>query len=164
MYVGRSTLLHDTIHQFKLLPEDFVIEASTNDSKQNKNSIKELRHSTKVFNIVSERLGSPQKAIKYDITSYNSLFDGCCMTLSTVKSDMIVEIEAYLREEHYLEDVQTSTLVVDFMSFVRSHTVNQSLYANFRILAEMLFNIINMQAPGQMIHVVFDSYVEKSLK
>ena len=50
------------------------------------------------------------------------------------------------------------------MSFVRSHTINQSLYANFRILAEKLFNIINTQAPSQMIHIVFDSYVEKSLK
>ena len=128
VYVDQFALLQDTIHQFKLLPVDFAIEASTSDSKQNKNSVKELRHSTKVFNIVSERLGSPQKAIQYDITSYNSLFDGCCMTPCTGKSDMIVEIEAHLREEHYLEDVQATTLVLDFMSLcVVTLSINHSM-------------------------------------
>ena len=86
------------------------------------------------------------------------------MTPSTGKSDMITELEAYLKEGHYLWDIQASTLIVDFMSFVRSHTVNQSLYPNFKTLAETLFKLINMQASGQMIHIVFDSYVEKSLK
>ena len=79
-------------------------------------------------------------------------------------SDMITELEAYLKEGHYLGDIQASALIVDFMSFVRSHTVNQSLYPNFKTLAETLFKLINMQASGQMIHIVFDSYVEKSVE
>ena len=86
------------------------------------------------------------------------------MTPSTGKLNMITELEAYLKEEHYLGDIQASTLIVDFMSFVRSHTVNQSLYPNFKTLAETLFKLINIQASEQMIHIVFDSYAEKSLK
>ena len=62
--IDLSALIHDTIHQFQLLPVDYTIGAARNDDKQSKNSIKELRISTKIFKIVSERLGSPQKAIK----------------------------------------------------------------------------------------------------
>ena len=64
VYIDRSALIHDTIHQFQLLLVDYTIGSAGNDDTQSKNSIKEWRISTKIFKTVPERLGSPQKAIK----------------------------------------------------------------------------------------------------
>ena len=80
------------------------------------------------------------------------------------KSDMLVELEAYLERKNWSEKVEASTTIVDFMSFVRSFSINHSKYPNFQQVGTAIYYSILAQSPGNQIHIVFDSYQEKSLK
>ena len=164
VYVERSGLLSDVIHQFQLLPVDHVTEVKRNDVKQSVNSIKQLRYTKKIFSVVSERFKSNRKAIKYDINPYNPLFDGSTMAPTPGKSDMATEVEAFLKEEHLLEQICASNVIIDFMSFSRSQNISTTRYPNFKVLIDSLYHQIFEHASEKTVHIVFDSYEEKSLK
>ena len=167
VYVLGSALLSDTIHQFQLLPVDHIHDTKRNDCKPKTDSIKDLRKTKKTFDILAQRLDSQRNAAKYDICPYNALFDGPNMAATPSKSNMLVELEAYLKETHWLEEVKASTLIVDFMSFVRGLNISHVTCPTFRILVVFLYNQIMAQTKKAHIfqaHIVLDSYEEKSLK
>ena len=164
VYVDRSSLLSDTIHQYQLLPVDHVVDVKRADVKPVAESIKQQRLSRKIFTILAGRLQSKQEAIRYDISLYNPLFDGQTMASTSGKADMVNELEVYLKEEHYQEEISASVVIVDAMSFIRSHKISSYQYSIFEKLADFLYTTLFRQAQGKVIHIVFDSYEERSLK
>lgn len=50
------------------------------------------------------------------------------------------------------------------MSFVRNQVVNSTIFENFGSLVETLYKRFNTVCPNSFIHVIFDSYVDCSLK
>ncbi len=84
---------------------------------------------------ISYALFRLKHGIRYDINIYNPLFDGLQMIPTSGKSSMVEELEAYLKED-----------------------------ANFEILSNCLFRQILDLAKKKVVHAVFDSYHETSLK
>ena len=162
VFVERPSLLSDTIHQFNLQPVDHVSAINRPDSKPLKYSTKQMRISKRNHALISERIGS-SKALEYDINPFNNLFDGDRMSVTSGKSDMVTELEAYLKEEHWLEPISSSVLIVDFMSFVRSQNIRAYKNTDFKTLASFLFGRIFSQHT-ESAHIIFDSYHESSLK
>ena len=127
-------------------------------------SPKEASAARKMVNIREARVGSLEPILKYDITSYNALYHGKHMTKTTDKSKMTAELEAYLSPEHYLETVPSNlTLIVDFMSFVRSEVICNN-FKDFGSLVKYVFSRCVSNFPNESIHFIFDSYLEYSLK
>jgi len=77
---------------------------------------------------------------------------------------MLVELESYLKEQHLLQPVSASTIISDFMSFVRNQYITSGKYENFEALASALFEQIVDRPNIQTSHIVFDSHEENSPK
>ena len=94
VYIDRTSLLSDTIHQFKLFPVDHCFQEKRDDTKSVKDSEKHKKIGRVNFDLICQRLGNREIALQYDITPYNPLFDGSHMAPTTNKSDMITELKA----------------------------------------------------------------------
>ena len=84
------------------------------------------------------------------------------------KSQLVTELEvqAYLSAEHYqdIDRVPVSTcVVVDFMSFQRSAVIKASINPDFGKLVNSQLSKMLSSYPNTLLHIVFDSYVSKSL-
>ena len=164
VYVKRTSLLTEKITQFNLQKVDYVPEIKSSDTKDVRMSSKEASAARKMVNISEARVGSLDAILKYDITTYNALYDGKNMTKTTDKSKMTTELEAYLTPDHYLETFPSNlTLIVDFMSFVRSEVVCNN-FTDFGSMVKYIFSRCVSNFPSESIHFVFDSYLEYSLK
>ena len=75
------------------------------------------------------------------------------------------ELEVYLSQENYEEPISNdTTIIVDFMSFVRSQVINAKVFTNFESLVTALFNRISSVCVNRFIHIIFDSYKPLSIK
>ena len=61
-------------------------------------------------------------------------------------------------------DPKSSAVVIDFLSFIQSKTVNVSLYPTFNDLILSVLHQALLICQCDELHIVFDSYVEGSLK
>ena len=153
------------ITKFKLERVDYVPINEKSDSKEVKKSEKMIRNSRKVLNIVKRKSGDIENALKYDITDYNPLFDKQYMTQTSNKSQLISKLEEYLQQDDYEENIPMSTtLIIDFMSFVRNQKISSNLYTNFGQLALTLYENSLKICSNDFIHFIFDSYITSSLK
>ena len=130
---------------------DFIEDTKRTDSAEVKNSSKEAILARKILNTAKSKHGSLESVLKYDIiiTSYNSLFDGIYMTKTTNKAQLITELEEFLSSDHYDEEIPLSTtLVVDFMSYVRNQVINANIFDNFENLVTSLYNWSSNACPN----------------
>ena len=80
----------------------------------------------KTLQIAKERDGNVTKVLKFDLTPYSYLFNGCYVTKSD-KSKLCTDIDVLsgLRETDCHYDVCNMDCVfVDFMSYIRSQNLN----------------------------------------
>ena len=166
VYVDRSSFLSDKITKFNLQSVDFIPETSEKDSKVVKKSEKEIKLARKILNTAKCKHGQLLSAIKYDITSYNSLFDGAFMSKCPQKSQLLTELEVYLSPERYSKPISAnSTLIVDFMSFVRTQIITAKNFNKFfESVVMSIFNWFSSVTLNSGLHVIFDSYTPLSLK
>ena len=166
VYVKKTSFLYEKITKFKLMKVDFVPDTKNDSTKDVKMSAKEIKVARKLLNTAKNRFqGALEPILKHDVTSYSPLYDGIYMTNTPNKSQLIGELEAYLTAEHYNEQIPPSaTLIVDFMSFVRNQVINSTIFGNFGVLVNTLFKRFTTICPNSFIHVIFDSYMNYSVK
>ncbi len=83
------------------------------------------------------------------------------------KRNLTKELEsAYLSPRHYeIDEIPEHTcLIIDFMSFMRSEVINSSTYSTFGDLINYMVNKLLTIYPNKIVHTVFDSYINGSLK
>ena len=122
-----------------------------------------------MLKIGADRAGGEGSILKYDITPFNPLFERQHMVGVQRKSQLVTELEeAYLSAEHYqdINRVPVSTcVVVDFMSFQRSAVLKASINPDFgKLIVNSQLSKMLSSYPNTLFHIVFDSYVSKSLK
>ena len=119
----------------------------------------------KTLLIAKDKSGKLDYVLEHDITSYSYLFDGSATTRAN-KSQLICVLKDYLLPSDYALDVngQHISVFVDFMSFARSHLIMQAPDTTFEMLVTQIISAILRKHSGKIIHLVFDSYVELSLK
>ena len=165
VYVDQNVLFSDKITKFKLDRVDYVPINEKIDSKEVKRSEKMIRNSRKVLNIVKRKSCDLENALKYDITEYNPLFDNQYMTQTSNKSQLMSKLEEFLQQDDYEESIPMSTtLIIDFMSFVRNQKISSNLYTNFGQLALTIYENSLKICPNNFVHFIFDSYITSSLK
>ena len=71
VYIDRTSLLSDTIHQFKLFPVDHCFQEKRDDTKSVKDSEKHKKIGRVNFDLICQRLGNREITLQYDITPYN---------------------------------------------------------------------------------------------
>ena len=101
--------------------------------------------------------------LKYDITTYNYLFDGDNMTSC---DQLIRELERRISSSDYDYSIsRVDVAIVDFMSFVRNQKVDRLNFRTFGSCIEELFNqICNTYEKTELLHFIFDSYIPESWK
>ena len=170
VYIKRDTLISATIriHKFDLPPINHAIITKAKDSKEVKMSKKEIKEAKRLVRIGADRAGGEGCILKYDITPFSPLFERQHMMGVQRKSQLVTELEeAYLTTEHY-QDIDrvpvTTCVVVDFMSFQRSSVIKASMNPGFGKLVNSQMSKMLSSYPNTLLHIVFDSYVSKSLK
>ena len=118
------------------------------------------------MNIASEKCGGKRNALQYDITTYNHLYDGDYMTVTKNKSLFMGELEAYLPTCSSSEQpISNSTvLLIDFMSFLRTQGISSTQYQTFGQVAEAMYFRCRSTCPHEVMHIILDSYRSDSLK
>ena len=127
-------------------------------------AMKEVGRSQKHNDIARSR-GIPMREIlQFDHADDNFLFDGEC-TSKPEKHKIISELEKYLENEDYnlvKENNQLTAIIVDFMLLIRKvpftkvKTIGEALESAWKIIMNI--------SKAEEIHIVFDSYIENSLK
>ena len=168
VYVKRDTLISATIHKFDLPPINHALITKAKDSKEVKMSKKEIKEAKRLVKTGADRAGGEGCILKYDITPFSPLFERQHMVGVQRKSQLVTELEeAYLSAEHY-QDIDrvpvTTCVVVDFMSFQRSSVIEALMNTDFGKLVNSQMSKMLSSYPNTLLHIVFDSYVSKSLK
>ena len=104
------------------------MQIKSSDSKEVKISKKEIKESKRLLKIATDRAGE-ENALRFDITSFNPLFERKQMVEGTEKSLLTKELEAaHLTPEFYeTGTIPISTgVIVDFMSFIRGEVIKAS--------------------------------------
>ena len=165
VFGSRDQFLGDKITMFKLLPVDHISSDESNSSSTKKTSIKDIKMAEKLLNIASEKCGGKKNALRYDITPYNYLYDGDLMTKTVNKSQFMEELEQYLIPTDYNEEIPSNvSLLVDFMSFIRSQVISHVQFTSFGQLSDTLFIRCRNLTENHLMHIIFDSYRHDSLK
>ena len=77
---------------------------------------------------------------------------------------MTDQLEEFLKEEHHQEEIFASVVIIDIMNFIRGQKISSYKFSNFDKLDDFLYASLTRQIQDKEIHMVFDSYEEKSLK
>ena len=167
IFVDKTRLLSDKIVKFQLKSIDFISSEHKDmiSSKEVRKNEKMSIAAFKTLLIAKDNSGKLDYVLERDITSYNYLFDGSAMTRVN-KSQLICVLKDYLLPSNYALDVkgQHISVFVDFMSFARCHLTMQAPDTTFEMLVTQIISAILRKHCGRIIHLVFDSYVELSLK
>ena len=88
---------------------DFFPNPKTLDSVNVKKSSKEAKLACKLLNTAKGKHKTLETVLKYDVTSYNNLYDGNYMTACPQKSELTKELEEiYLNADHYKECIPSN--------------------------------------------------------
>ena len=183
VYIEKTRLLSDKITKYNLLPIDHVPSEKLDDSsKAVKRMEKSSRMAIKTLNIAKEKKGNLTIVLQYDLTRYNPLFDGILMAKPR-KHEMSHEVEsrANLTPDNFNYcPGDNNSVIIDFMSYIRGQNLDKvvqepsaPLLFNLTgkhtwtfgsMIAEAFARILNKYPTAQVIHVIFDSYLDSSLK
>lgn len=87
------------------------------------------------------------------------------MTKTVNKSKLMEELEQYLCPTDYNEEIPSDvSLLIDFMSFVRSQVISHVQFTSFGQLSDALFMRCLNLTKNQLTHIILDSYRHDSLK
>ncbi|XP_063687753.1 structural maintenance of chromosomes protein 2-like [Bolinopsis microptera] len=137
----------------------------------------------KTLNIAKEKKGDLHEVLQYDLTRYSPLFDGLLMEKPR-KHEMCGEVEsrAKLTEDDYnYLPGENNAVVIDFMSYIRGQSLDKAVqepsaplcfnltwkhvsWTFGSMIAEAFARILKNNPTAELIHIIFDSYLDLSLK
>ena len=184
VYVDKTRLLSDKITKHNLLPIDHVPSVKFDDSsKAVKRNEKSSRMAIKTLNIAKEKKGDLREVLQYDLTRYNPLFDGMLMEKPR-KHEMTGEVESRAKltvDDYKYLPGESNSVVIDFMSFIRGQNLDKAVqepsaplcfnltwkhvsWTFGSMIAEAFARILKNNPTAEVIHIIFDSYLDLSLK
>lgn len=81
----------------------------------------------RLFNIAKDKDGDLERVLQYDITAYSPLFNGSLME-KPKKADILAEVKSLaclVPEKYKYCPGENDCVVVDFMSFIRSQSLEK---------------------------------------
>ena len=160
-FVLKSAKLAATISKRNLPQMDFKPKSDM-PLNQNIVSPKVLATAQRDVDIAKDRGVDLDKIFSYDILPTSSIFDGN-FPLKPEKSKLIVELEKYLTKDDFEFPGGNFSVIVDFMSKFRSFS-NLSSFKTFGQAVKCIFFSGNTLCNRTNLHIVFDSYLENSIK
>ena len=130
--------------------------------EENKVSHKVLASVQRDVDIAKERGLDLEKIYSYDILPASSIFDGH-FPAKPEKSKLIVELEKYLSNSECEFSGGSASVIIDFMSKIRSFS-NMSSFDTFGQAVHCVLFAGHNLCNRTSIHIVFDSYIENSIK
>ena len=108
-----------------------------------------------------------EELLQYDVSSTSPLFDHEGFMTKATKSNIVHELEQHLTKEDssapQLQDDKKTGYIVDVMATV--HKFGTKNLSNFGSLCDTVLRYIqNVTRGANRIDLVFDSYIEKSMK
>ena len=170
-FVEKSKTLSEVMHKVKLPPltnKFIIIDITCEKLKQKeKNCLKEIAASQRKTNIAKGKGGELRDILKYDVVESNMLYDGDVIDKHE-QSKIIGEIQCLLPEQSILHDLGgtkmgNTCIIIDFMVVVRSIQKQFSVITFKDLLHNVIYNAKRVSSPT-MIHFVFDSYIELTVK
>ena len=130
--------------------------------KVKKATDKLITKSTKEFGIAKSRGVELNELLQYDHLGGNTLFEGDELKKHN-KVEILQVLEKSLEKNDYSNSIgSNATIIVDFMSVIRK--VSFSKFSSIKDALECLWNMITKVGENNQIDIVFDSYVENSIK
>ena len=189
VYVDKTALIHDKITRFNLLPLDHTKKIKDMSKKEVKMDGKIYKQANQILMIgLAKNRGECKVVLQYDITKFSYLFEGNQMTKPN-KAELIKEVEKKVNIDSQSPIVQNSSVFIDFMSFIRGQRleklpvilVSLDILKDYPDHAETISNKNEQWTFGKMVeelfcrilkkyenaisyHIIFDSYIEGSLK
>ena len=173
VFVQKSSSLFDKIPRSYLPSINQSILKANEADKSSKSSLKSSQVAFKTLLIAKDKTGARKLELQHDITTYNYLFDGEFMSKPN-KYELVHE----LKNLHFKNETDwslrpklssNSVVIIDFMAYVRSlgaanstENVRQITFGSF---ADGIFRkIITTNSPCKTFHLIFDSYIDESVK
>ena len=107
---------------------------------------------------------SLQEILKYDILPDCPLFDNIGIRPHK-KHEILKPLESVLKENDYKLNMNvdiSTAIIIDFMSMIRK--IPFRLYNNIKEALESLWSTVMSIGTVKVIHIVYDSYLEFSIK
>ena len=140
----------------------FQPKATEISKEQEKIKPKDIALAQKYIEICKQRGMKMEEILTYDLLPQSPLFEGD-LPAEPNKAMLVSEVEGMVDLSVWEKHSQLSThIVVDFMSKVRQN--NMSLFKTLGELCRSTISSSSHLCPQQLLHLVFDSYIEHSLK
>ena len=163
-FLKKEKKLTDTIKRTKIplwLPNK-IKDNAEKKAVDNKTLIMNLGKGQKKMDIARDI--SLQEILKYDILPDCSLFDNIGIRPHKIY-EMLKPLESVLKENDYKLNMNldiSTALIIDFMSMIRK--VPFRLNNNIKEALESLWSTVMSIGTVKVIHIVYDSYLEFSIK
>ena len=165
-YINKTKAISDTISRSKVKTFKSAYEGKSESDKK-KATKKESTEAQRIVDVAKERNYDLEHLLKYDLVETSILFENNFMK-KPAKSTLCPELEKKLKAHDYGCPSQwsfevTTTYVVDVMGQTRR--VPTVRYKTFEEYATAYFHQIDtLSEHAAAIHLVFDSYIEGSVK
>ena len=175
VYVDKDVCLLDRITKMVLNPVDYQqVDKLDEADIKSKFSEKFQRSALRTLLIAKDKDGDVKKLLKYDVTTFSYLYDRDFVT-KPEKSQIVDE----LKELAFSSDADFSQkpvldangiVVIDFMSFIRSRVLpdgkddNEERSTFGKFIEKVFYRMVSSYNTTKSFHVVFDSYIQGSIK
>ena len=168
-FVSKTKQLSDTITKVNLPKFDAKPHNVKSSTSTAKSATKQLGQALRQIDVARSR-GVPMKDIlSYDHSKGTALFDKYGLTTKPDKSELVRELEKNLESSSYeftKESSYQTAAIMDFMSQVRK-IPDAKLKLNLKVISDLFesaFTTISTTCEMQQLHIVYDSYLEDSIK
>lgn len=159
-FVEKTKKLSSTISKRRLPQFDSKPDTEANVSSVATSKSIALAHRN--IEIVRERGMELESIYAHDILPVSTLFDGDLPT-KPQKSELITDLEKNLKDNDYCFPGGTVPVILDFMSKIRSFSNLQS-FGTFGHALKCVLSAGHSICSRSSLHIVFDSYLESSVK
>ncbi len=166
-YIDKTKAISDTIARSKVMTFMSVYKDKTQAEAKKENK-KEFAEAQRIVDVAKERNYDMKQLLQYDLTQSSTLFDKNGFMTKTAKSTLCTEMEKNLKPEDYSSPAEwtwelKTTYVVDVMG--HTHRVTSMRYKTFgQYVSAYLTQLAKLCPNADSIHMVFDTYIEGSVK
>ena len=166
-YIDKAVRLSNTIHRTNLKTFTAVHKDTVPSKGNTKCNKREDAGMKRTLEIAKERGYTMEELLQYDVSPKSPLFDYEGLMTKPVKSEMVHELEAKLKENDprtpKYDNLAGTCCIVDVMANIRKIPTKSS--KTFGDFSDAFLSYIASTAKGaSRIDLVFDSYFEMSLK
>lgn len=166
-YIKKTVRLSDTIHRTNL--KNFASVHKESNVHKGKAKVQKCEDAKmkRTIEIAKERGRTMDELLQYDVSTVSPLFDNEGVMRKSVKSEIVHELESNLSEQdpripHY-DKPKGTCYIVDVMANIRK--IKTKSTKTFGEFSDAFFRYIDSTSKcASRIDLVFDSYVESSLK